>query len=140
VEPLEIGDRVNILDQNKTKKSQPTYIGPFIIKNITDDGKYNLVDCSNLFGPVSYNVPISHMKLEAKINQNSKLINSDDIYLVEQILAHKGDIGNRKYLIKWKGYSSSENTWEPAANIFNEQLIMDYWNSLNKRTKAKVKN
>ena len=97
------------------------------------------MNSTNLAGPVTYNVPISHMKLESSL-KTGNLINSDDVYLVEEIVAHKGNTGNRKYLIKWKGYSSTENTWEPATNIFNEQLIMDYWNSSEKRTKAKVKN
>ena len=32
---------------------------------------------------------------------------------VEQILARKG----QQYLVKWKGYPDSENTWEPLKNL-----------------------
>ena len=40
------------------------------------------------------------MKLEANVKQNIKLIDSENIYEVENIIAHKGNTGNRKYLIK----------------------------------------
>ena len=137
---MKVGDRVNILDQTKTQKNQATYIGPFIITQITEDNKYNLIDCSNLSGPVSYNVPISHMKLESKANSNVLPNNSDDIYYVEAIIDHKDVLGSRKYLGKWDGYSSSENTWEPASHILNDKLIKDYWIAHDKEIKASAKN
>ena len=61
-------------------------------------------------------------------------------YYVEAIVNHKGIIGDRKYLVKWEGYSSSENAWEPASHIFNDQLIKNYWNFHDKEKKANAKN
>jgi len=36
-------------------------------------------------------------------------------YEVERILEQK----DQKYLIKWKDYEESENTWEPVRNLEN---------------------
>ena len=42
----------------------------------------------------------------------------DDIYNVEKILKKKRTPdGEVHYLVKWEGYDSSENTWEPPENF-----------------------
>ena len=49
-------------------------------------------------------------------------------YEVEAILSHRLH-KNREttYLIKWKGYNSSENSWEPESNLTNaEEELDDY--------------
>jgi hypothetical protein len=47
------------------------------------------------------------------------LESDDDEYEVEAILDHRTVKGRDRYLIKWKGYSSLENTWEPRKNLRN---------------------
>ena len=37
----------------------------------------------------------------------------EEEYQVEQILDHTFKDGKHLYLIKWEGYDSDENTWEP---------------------------
>ena len=61
-------------------------------------------------------------------------------YEVEKVLNHK-QIGNRmKYYVKWKGYDSSENTWEPESNLQNAQeKILEYWNSKSDGNNTKQK-
>ncbi|CAG5098504.1 Oidioi.mRNA.OKI2018_I69.XSR.g15730.t1.cds [Oikopleura dioica] len=39
------------------------------------------------------------------------------VFNVEKILDRKGSGKNRRYLIKWEGYNSHHNTWEPITNI-----------------------
>ena len=39
---------------------------------------------------------------------------------VKQILKRKG----QRYLVKWKNYPDSENTWEPLRNLTNYQLLL----------------
>ena len=45
------------------------------------------------------------------------LIGTEEEYEVEQIISHCGTTGRRRYLTAWKGYSLSENTWEPESNL-----------------------
>lgn len=50
-----------------------------------------------------------------------------DIYEVERILeARTAKGGGTEYLIKWKGYHSNENTWEPRAHINDGPLIAEF--------------
>lgn len=42
---------------------------------------------------------------------------SREIYEVESILNKRYFKGKALYLIKWKGFNSSENSWEPEENI-----------------------
>ena len=48
----------------------------------------------------------------------------EDWYKVEQILKHKNISNKWHYLIKWKGYSESENTWESEENLDEYKHIM----------------
>ena len=44
-------------------------------------------------------------------------IESKDKYEVEKILSYKQVNRQPYYLVKWKGYNTSENTWEPIAHL-----------------------
>ena len=56
---------------------------------------------------------------------------SDKTYTVEKLLEKRCSrrrVGNKnryvdEYLVKWLGYSSEHNSWEPAKNIFDKRLI-----------------
>ena len=55
------------------------------------------------------------------------LTDSKEEYEVEVILRHRGRPGCCTFLIRWKGYSATEDTWEPERNLGNAQLlIMEY--------------
>ena len=55
----------------------------------------------------------------------NELLEDDEEYSVEKIVDKKCDALNGKvqYLIKWKGYANSENTWEPIENLYCTDLI-----------------
>ena len=55
------------------------------------------------------------------------LINGDEEYKVEVIIGHHGKPGRHTFLVRWKGYSTAEDTWEPKRNLNNaETLIREY--------------
>ena len=58
-------------------------------------------------------------------------------YEVEKVL--RGKFMNNKlyYLIKWKGFSKSKNTWEPAENV--NETLQDYLQSNPVRITGKPK-
>ena len=56
------------------------------------------------------------------------LINDEEEYEVEQIKAHRnfGRSKRLQYLIKWKGYPKSDNTWEDAPDVHAPKLIKQH--------------
>jgi hypothetical protein len=49
-------------------------------------------------------------------------------YEVEAIVGHKKEPnGQFKYFLKWKGYSSSHNTWESEEDLACPALLQRYW-------------
>ena len=50
----------------------------------------------------------------------------DNEYEIESILAHRTTTtGAKKYLVKWKGYTYEESTWEPESN-FKPHTLREY--------------
>ena len=52
------------------------------------------------------------------------IIDYKEEYEVEAILSHKGPTAHRLYLTTWKGYPSSENTWEPESNLHHSPTLL----------------
>ena len=51
--------------------------------------------------------------------------NEENFYEVEKILNRRKVRGKFQYLIKWKGYSMNECTWEPLSNLENIKYFVD---------------
>jgi hypothetical protein len=45
-------------------------------------------------------------------------------YEVEKILKQRTRKGHKEYLVKWKGYSEKESTWEPESHLKNSPKIL----------------
>jgi hypothetical protein len=56
------------------------------------------------------------------------LIDGEEEFEVERIISHRrhGRSRTLQYLVKWKGYPESNNTWEPAAQIHAPDLLQAY--------------
>ena len=55
---------------------------------------------------------------------------AEDEYVVEKVLKKRIRKGHVEYLLKWKGYPDSENTWEREENIFCLDLLVEFENEL----------
>lgn len=60
-------------------------------------------------------------------------------YEVEEILRHR-QVGNEtSYLLKWKGFPSSENSWEIESNLNCKELLESYWEKVREDEKKREK-
>ena len=57
-------------------------------------------------------------KQKKEKEQQNTIVSDGDEYAVESILESKTMLeGETQYLIKWKGYDDSGNTWEPKSML-----------------------
>ena len=59
----------------------------------------------------------------------------DEIFEAEHLVEKKRENGRWLWLVKWKGYSSKDNTWEPSQNL-SKELIADFEKRQNKANVA----
>ena len=71
----------------------------------------------------------SHIQ-EKKIAKELEQVgcSDDDIYTVERIVAKKKVGQKTQYLVKWEGYCSDQNTWEPLQNLKNVRDLLKKFN------------
>ena len=69
------------------------------------------------------------------------LVDGEDEYEVAKIIDMKqiGRGHKTYYLFKWKGYPTSDNSWEPKESIHAKELIKEFHEKSNKQTKTKKK-
>ena len=110
--------RLNYLSRKLAPKQQ----GPFEISQVLSPLAYHLhlPTTWKIHDVFHATLLSSYKETEAHGPNFSKpppdLIGTEKEYEVEQIVSHRGTSGCRRYLTAWKGYPSSENTWEPESN------------------------
>lgn len=125
---LEVEDDVYQLPQRLPTRETTRRLGndkfvPSLIPGLSGPGNYELRllgeakthpgFSKSLFEPADLTFPlltIFHSQTEEE----------EDEFEVEEILKRCG----QRYLIKWKGYPHSENTWEPIQNLGNCQMVL----------------
>lgn len=100
----------------------------------TRKNTYVLLDSSGAL--YQKRVPADHLKL---ISVPDQYLADSDHYEVEKILDHKGPASNRQYLVKWKYYPDSDNSWIKANAFDAPQLIQTYWKGKQTRSSSRKK-
>lgn len=64
----------------------------------------------------------------------------DDVYVIDANLDHRKGKSGYEYLIKWKDFPESANSWEPQENILAEKWLSGYTQPCNSRKHSIVFN
>lgn len=127
-------EATNLRNRPGSKKMQSKRVGPFTITDVFSPLTYKLKL------PKQWKIhPVFHASLLTPYAENTihgpnyanpppDVIDGDNEYEVEAILGHKIKRNRTHYLVKWKGYSSAENSWEPASNLDNAKEILQPYN------------
>ena len=62
----------------------------------------------------------------SSLSNGGTCLEEENLFDVEKILNTKTLKGDNYYLIKWKGFSSNHNTWEPEINI-PQHFLTEFW-------------
>ncbi len=124
---LPLGTTVLILNEGIKPKLASRYKGPFTIHNTDKNNNYILKDGTGDI--VNDKFPLSKLKV---VESNE---DSDTVFEIEKILDHKIINNEKHFLIKWKNYDPSENSWEREDNITSKRTINKYFKDLNKADK-----
>ena len=131
-EEYRVGDKVLIstkdfsmeLRKRATKKLTEKFIRPYVVKRIVSANAVELEllvllrihPVVNVRRIVKYREQVEGQK---KILPPPVKVAGKKEYEVEEILDRQERRGKTKYLVKWKGYTAEENTWEELENLKN---------------------
>jgi len=132
VEEYRVGDKVLIstkdfsmeLMKRAMKKLTEKFIGPYVVRKIVSENAVELElpallrihPVVNVRRIVKYREQVEGQK---KIPPPPVEVAGEKEYKVEEILDRQEKRGKTKYLVKWKGYTAEENTWEGLENLKN---------------------
>lgn len=126
----------NISTVRPNKKLDQKYDGPFEIEAAVGKQAYRL----RLTGAYAQSKihPVFHVSLlkpyteragpgEEEVRPTAELIDGEEEWEVEGIIGERHVHGRHEFLVKWKGYPSYENSWEPISNLKNaNEAVAEY--------------
>ena len=148
--PLEftIGDMVWVSTRHMVlsgnRKFQQRYVGPYRILERIGKVAYKL----DL--PPSMNIhPVFHVSLltphkprpsdmaaPQDWDPDDEAEDGSPVYEVENILDQQGEGPSARYLVKWKGFSDADATWEPLSHLTNCARILRAFRRARKRAQS----
>lgn len=120
----EPGDRIRRLKAKILQALPPGYCG-------TCSSCLTRIDCGDCVSctAIPRDEPGTSKPKERCLMRVCEQISTSHEYQVEKLLDKKDEPDEPYYLVKWKGYPNSANTWEPVSNILSTNLIEEYESS-----------
>jgi len=110
----------NICDKQQSKKLNNKSIELFKVKRNIKGLSYELDLLKEMWiHSVFHAFMLQCCNQSIPLQTTETSVESDKEYQVENILEKRMISGKTHYLVKWKGYNTSENTWELKENLLN---------------------
>jgi len=122
-----IGTKVYVSVMGLHDKLYPKYRGPFTVVGHTNKGNYWVENI--LHEKMKDAFPLSRLKLVVDGDEEDKKLEGN-FFRVQKIIGHRlNDKNEYEYLTKWKDFPERYNSWEPAENFAEKDMLSDYWKS-----------
>ncbi|EGD81183.1 hypothetical protein PTSG_13156 [Salpingoeca rosetta] len=116
--------------RNKKRKLRPRFLGPVKIKRVLGPAHVTLQLPPGVH--IHPTVNIKHLKKPTRLPRDVSRpppLHGSDVYELESIQGHRTTRRGTQYLCKWKGYPSTENTYEHPDNLLGKDarlLLANY--------------
>jgi hypothetical protein len=124
-------------EDTRVAKFMPRYDGPYIVVSANTNSSTVTLDIPNQ--PMVF--PTFHTSLVKPFydNDNNKFpgrtlekpgpieVDGEEEYFVEKILDHKKIGKGHRYLVRWRGYGSSDDRWIRGAELEDNIALDKYW-------------
>ena len=97
----------------KHNKLTTPWFGPCRVDKVLPNGNYLLRDLPN--NAVTSLFHVSQLRAYNAYVDAAAL--QEDEFLVDRLLARRGQPNRRQYLVKWRGYPRTQATWEPRSEL-----------------------
>jgi hypothetical protein len=117
-------NRKNIKTKRPNGKLDFKKLGPFRVNKVISDVNYQLeLPDNSRIHPV-FHVSLLEPAPAGAQPETDQEIDEEPEYEVEKILQQRTGQQGLEYLVKWKSYPPSENSWEPAIHLENCQTLL----------------
>lgn len=117
------------ISSNKEKKPKDDMVS-------VDSSSESSLNCPDLIKQYRGNKKSSQKRTASSSLSNETEVN---VFDVEYIVDHKYERGKTFFLIKWKGWKESQNTWEPQSSLSCPAILKKYLESSKIATKLQGK-
>ena len=139
-EEYQVGDLVLLstkdlkwqMEGRRTEKLTERFVGPYKVKRVISSNAVELeLPRTVKIHPV---VNVSRIRRYKEQVQGQKkqlalpvIIEGEEEYEIEKVINKRKKYGKWEYLVRWKGYTAEEDTWEKEANLGNaKEAVGEY--------------
>ena len=144
---FKVGDLVKLSTKNlklRNRKLSPRWVGLFRILERIGGQAYRLA-LPEKYARLHDVFPVQLLELYHPRDSNADLLpmpdleDSPDEWEVEEIKGTARIDGTRHYLVKWTGWPSEYNSWEPTEHLANAKKLVDQFERVSKKRKRRTR-